>query len=314
MVKANLLKNIALFKRLNDQELDKLSKIINIKKVKKSDYLFKKGEKRKEFYIIVSGQIKLSQSNVKSEEGWSILKENDFISAHALLDSSTKHQQTAIIMEDSEVLAIKGEEYKTLINRNEHISNVISNELISGLNERLRHSTNKLVALYKTGQIVASEEKLADIAEETLKVIVSIIKIQKAIFSVYDKYKDESVILATAGFDKDEDLGNKRIKVKEDKVVAEMLDKRGIFKSIDKENIILKTNYHMEEALGCPMIFDGKFVGMILLGDKTESEFSVNNEILLRLITDQIAGAVYRAQKQDEAKAEEEIRRTYISH
>ncbi len=316
MINESVLKNVDIFSELKVNEISKLAKIIKLKKVKKGDYLFKKGDKRTDFFVVLSGYIKLSQSNNKNEEGWAILKVQDFICANALIKPGSIHAQTAFAVEDSELLSISGSSYVKLVKNNEHISNVVLSGLITGLNDRLKHSTNKLVALYKTGQITANEEKLKDIAHETLKVLTNVIKARKAVFTVIDKYKNENIILATVGYKKSDDVANKVIKMSEDKVMGEAYEKRKVFRSDgDWEfSLFLKSIYKIEKSLAVPLVFNNKVIGMILLGDKEGSAFSINNEVLLQLIANQIAGAVYRAEEEQEIKAAEELKRIYISN
>lgn len=315
MINESVLKNVDLFSELKANEISKLAKIIKLKKVKKGDCLFKKGDKRTDFFVVLSGYIKLSQSNNKNDEGWAILKMQDFICANALIKPVSIHAQTAFAAEDSELLSISGNSYIRLVKNNEHINNAVLSGLITGLNDRLKHSTNKLVALYKTGQITANEEGLKDIAYETLKVLTNIIKATKAVFTVIDKYKNENIILAAIGYKKNEDIANKVIKMSDDKVMGEAYETRKIFRS-DGEgefSLFLESIYKMKKSLGVPLVFNNKVIGMILLGDKEGSQFSINNEVLLQLIANQIAGAVYRAEEEKEIKAVEELKRIYVS-
>lgn len=315
MINESVLKNVDIFSNLKANEISKLAKIIKLKKVKKGDCLFKKGDKRTDFFVVLSGHIKLSQSNNKNEEGWAILKAQDFICANALINPGSLHMQTSFAVEDSELLSMSGSSYARIVKNNEHINNVVLSGLIAGLNDRLKHSTNKLVALYKTGQITANEEGLKDIARETLKVLTNIIKIKKAVFTVIDKYKNENIILAAEGYKKSEDIANKVIKMSDDKVISEACSTRKLFRSYGEGefHLFLASIYKMEKALGVPLIFNNKVIGMILLGDKKNGEFSVNNEVLLQLIANQIVGAVYRAEEEKDVKAVEELKRIYVS-
>lgn len=313
MTDIKILKNITIFKPFSIAELEKIAKIITLRKIKKGEFLFKQGDQRNEFFIIVSGQIKLAQSNTKNEEGWAILKRDDFICANALIDYKSFHHQAAIAVEDGEILAINGAGYKNLAKKNGSINNVVLSYLISGLNEHLRHSTNKLVTLYKTGQIASSQMNLEEAGKKILKSILQVIKAERAVFSIFDKYKKASVILATVGFSRGNEIKGKKIFLDNDEVMKEIFKTKEIYKSKPADNF-LEVTYRVAQAIASPMIFDGQIIGMILLGDKISGKFSINNEILLRLITNQIAEVVYRSGKKEEQKAEEEMRRTYISH
>lgn len=316
MINTSLLKNIDVFKKLTSQEINKLAKIISIKEIEKGECLFKKGDLRKEFYIVLTGHIKLSQSTNKNEMGWAILKSQDFICANALINPRTRHEQNACAVEESEILVIRGVDYLNLIKNNKNINSVILGGLIIGLNDRLKHSTNKLVTLYKTGQVTAEEEDLLKIAKQTLKIIVSIIKAKKAVFTFINKYKNENVILATEGYSKSSDISGKTISMKDDKIMDDIIENKGIYRSekVEDDSLFLESIYKMDNALGVPLAVNNKVIGMILLGDKITGNFSINNEILLQLISDQIAGAVYKAEEEKELKAAEELKRIYISN
>lgn len=313
MTDIKILKNITIFKPFSNSELEAIAKIINFRKIKKGEYLFKQGGQRNEFFVIVSGRIKLSQSNTKNEEGWAILKRDDFICANALIDYKSFHHQAAFAIEDGEILTIDGAGYKNLTKKNGKINDVMLSYLISGLNEHLRHSTNKLVTLYRTGQIASSEMDIEEAGKKILKIILQVIKVKRAVFLIFDKYKNASVILATVGFSKSDEIKGKKIFLDNDGMMKEIFRTKEIYKSKQADNFV-KDNYKVEQAIASPMMFDGQVIGAILLGDKISGEFSINNEILLRLITNQIAAVVYRTEKRTEQKAEEEMRRTYISH
>ncbi|MFH1029823.1 MAG: cyclic nucleotide-binding domain-containing protein [bacterium] len=316
MINTSLLKNIDIFKKLTIQEIKKLAKIVNIKKIEKGECLFTKGNLRKEFYVVLSGHIKLSQSSIKNEMGWAVLKSQDFISANALINPKTRHEQNACAVEESEVLVIRGDDYIKLAKNNKNINGVVLSGLIIGLNDRLKHSTNKLVTLYKTGQITSNEEDIIKIAKQTLKAVLSIIKAKKAVFTFINKYKNENSILASEGYVKSSDIAGKSISLKDDKIIGNIILNKGIYRSekIEDESLFLESIYKMDNALGAPLIFNNKVIGMILLGDKITGNFSINNEILLQLISDQIAGAIYRAEEEKELKAAEELKRIYISN
>ncbi len=313
MVDITLIKKLDIFKPLNTRDLEKIAKIIDLRKIKKGEYLFKQGDLRNEFFIVLSGQIKLSQNNNKNEEGWAILKKDDFICANALIDFKSAHTQSAFAIEDAEILIIKGIEFKKMAEKEKKINDAILKYLIRGLNEHLRHSTNKLVTVYKTGQIASEETDLENAGGKILKIILQVIKAKKAVFAVYDKYKNASVILTTEGFSKSEEIKGKKIPLIGDGVMRYLFSHEGIYKTMPEDGSLLK-EYKVQKAIASPMIFDREVVGMILLGDKISGEFSINNEILLKLITAQIAGSVYWAGKREEQKAEEEMGRTYISH
>lgn len=316
MINPTLLKNIEILKKLSPKEISKLARISNIKKIKGGEFLFKQGDFRREFYVVLSGQIKLSQSPNKNEMGWAVLKSQDFISANALINPKTKHEQNACALSESEVLVIKGNDFLKLAVKNKNINIVILSSLIAGLNDRLKHSTNKLVTLYKTGQITAAEEDLKIIAKETLKVILNIIKAKKGVFSIVNKYKNENIILASSGYSKANDIAGRSIKLSEDKVMDDIINSKNVYRSenVKDDSLFLESIYKIDNAIGAPLIFNNKVIGMILLGDKEIGNFSANNEMLLQLIANQIAGAVYRAQEEQEVKAAEELKRIYISN
>lgn len=316
MINPSLLRNIDIFKKLSPQEILKLAKVVNIKKIERGECLFKKGDLRKEFYVVISGHIKLSQSSSKNEMGWTVLKSQDFISANALINSKSKHAQNACAVEGSEVLVIRGVDYIKLVKNNKNINSVVLSGLIVGLNDRLKHSTNKLVTLYKTGQVTSNEEDLIKIAKKTLQIILNIIHAKKAVFTFINKYKNENIILATQGYNKANDIQGKSINLKDDKVISDIIANKGIYRSekVEDDSLFLESIYKMDNALAVPLIFNNSVIGMILLGDKITGNFSINNEILLQLIADQIAGAVYRAEEEKELKAAEELKRIYISN
>jgi PAS domain S-box-containing protein len=69
----------------------------------------------------------------------------------------------------------------------------------------------------------------------------------------------------------------------------------------------------IRSLLGVPLIVEGRLLGVLHVGTLTRREFSVDDQILLRLVTDRIALAVDRAQLHHQAETALTLRNEFLS-
>ncbi len=63
-----ILHNIDMFSSLNSDEIEKLSQIIRVEKFESNNIVFYEGDDAKYFYLLISGELKLYKTGIKSQE------------------------------------------------------------------------------------------------------------------------------------------------------------------------------------------------------------------------------------------------------
>lgn len=99
-----------------------LSENRKIRKFRKKDMLFMESDSPAFVFFVVSGKIKIFKSNEFGKEYIiDINKEGDFVGYIALIEN-TKHKQSAMAIEDSEVALIPSDEFYELLYSNQEIA------------------------------------------------------------------------------------------------------------------------------------------------------------------------------------------------
>ena len=110
----NFLKEVELFKNLNNNEVNKLASSIEVIELKSGEYLFKQNTPRTKIYIIYKGRVKLfKQSVYGTEEALASFTAKDFLSEGALMDDYP-HSTSARTMEDSVIFTIQRKKFDDL--------------------------------------------------------------------------------------------------------------------------------------------------------------------------------------------------------
>src|SRR6056297_2566200 len=95
------LQDMAVFSRLNDNELKLICKNSRGKRYKKGELIFLENDSLEKLYMIVEGRVKLTMLSPEGKEKvMTILQEGDLMGEISLFDHDT-HPLTAEVIEDS---------------------------------------------------------------------------------------------------------------------------------------------------------------------------------------------------------------------
>lgn len=142
-----ILKGIYLFEDLTDEELKKISGIIVTEKHSGGSVLFHEGDKGDEFYIILEGAVRISQSiSGAGEEALTILEKGNYLGEMALIEDAPRSAD-AIIHEDSELLVISKKDFDELLFFDKDIAYKMLWAFVRTLSGRLRETNEKIKAL-----------------------------------------------------------------------------------------------------------------------------------------------------------------------
>lgn len=137
-----------------------------IKKVKKKDSVFSEGETAGHMYFIVSGKIKTFRTNEDGKEFiTAILKDGDFFGYISLFDDLGR-RESAVALEDVELISISREDFFKILNSNE----LIALKFIKFMSKNMN----------------ATEERLIKLAYDSARK-----KVAEALLFVYNKFESE---------------------------------------------------------------------------------------------------------------------------
>ena len=315
MVEIKLVKNVPVFAGLKNDELESLASICQIKKTSVGEKLFRAGDGRKTFYVILSGKIKIFRLLNEEEEVIAYMDKNNFVVESALVDPKLKHTHHGEIMEPGEILTIEGNDFLKLAAKQPALANRVYGNIVVNLTERLHHANNKLVTVYSTGKIASTYANIYNLLPLLLETILTVIKAKKAFFALYKPFEDKIVIQEAIGFGDNQAIKNLALKLRNEPFLGKIYETgEDIFLTTEqsKTDKSLKRPYLGENALGVKVQAGQKNIGAIVLVDKKGENFNYNNQILLNIISRQIATAVLAAEKFEDKELGEELHRVYI--
>jgi len=172
MIKKEL-RNIDIFKTLNDREFAKIDNITTIKKLSENNILFYEGEKPKYFYILLDGYLKLYKTGIKSNE----IVLHYFTQASMVAEMATLENMnfpaTAVATRDNTMVALVDRAKFLNILKNDSI---FSFYIIRSLTKKIKHlevainrnlifdTTSKVCSLIKENPEFIKDSKNIQIA------------------------------------------------------------------------------------------------------------------------------------------------------
>src|SRR5574340_195882 len=111
---SKMLKEQALLEDLNDQELAKISKIVQKLKFKKGEYIFREKDDTRGLYLINTGKVEIAKV---TPDGWkqtlAVFTKGHFFGELSILEQR-KHQAVAVATENTELFLIGKEDFEKL--------------------------------------------------------------------------------------------------------------------------------------------------------------------------------------------------------
>ena len=139
-----LLKNVAIFKALDDDELGEVADVCRIEEFVSGEYIFHEGEHGNRLYLIVEGDVRISRDVPGSgEEALAILKPGALFGEMAVLDRSERSTH-AISNGGTKVLTITRPDFEMLLDFNREMAYKVLWSVTRLLSGRLRQTNDSL--------------------------------------------------------------------------------------------------------------------------------------------------------------------------
>ncbi|HEX9691253.1 MAG TPA: cyclic nucleotide-binding domain-containing protein [Gemmatimonadales bacterium] len=139
-----LIKQAAIFKDLDEEELAKVSEICKPQQFKFGQYVFKEGEAGNRLFIISQGDVRISRQVPGSgEEALAVLKPGACFGEMAVLDRSERSTD-AIANTDCTLLTITRSDFELLLDFDRELAYKVLWSIVRLLCERLRITNDNL--------------------------------------------------------------------------------------------------------------------------------------------------------------------------
>ena len=139
-----LITQSAIFKDLNDDELERIAEICETQEFKFGQHIFKEGDTGNRLYIISKGEVRISRDVPGSgEEALAVLKQGACFGEMAVLDRSERSTD-AIANTDCTLLTIPRSDFELLLDFNRELAYKVLWSVVRLLCGRLRITNDNL--------------------------------------------------------------------------------------------------------------------------------------------------------------------------
>jgi CRP-like cAMP-binding protein len=144
MAVIDLLRNVAIFKDLDDGELARVSEVCREQTFVSGEYVFREGEAGNRLYLIVEGEVRISRTIPGSgEEALAVLKKGAMFGEMAVFDRSERSTD-AISNGGTKCLTISRSDFELLLDFNRDIAYKVLWACVRMLSGRLRSTNDSL--------------------------------------------------------------------------------------------------------------------------------------------------------------------------
>ncbi len=143
----DFLRNLDLFKKLSDDELQHIESYLNKKTFSPGQHLFRENQPREAVFLISDGKVELYKSTPMGEEKrLALFGKNDFLGEGALLDDDP-HSTSARVLEPSVIFTIDVRDFKNHLNEHPELSAKILSNTAGVIARRMRQATTHVATL-----------------------------------------------------------------------------------------------------------------------------------------------------------------------
>lgn len=153
----DLLKRIEIFSDLDGAEIDIVSQFLKKERYNRGEIIFKEGSERKNLYIVIKGNIELSQLNSgSSNKILTYFKEGSFFGEISLIDD-TPHSTNALVYEDSLILVLTKDAFNSILLQYNNIAAKILVKIARVITRRIRLANTRVTNA--TGQYQSGKKR-----------------------------------------------------------------------------------------------------------------------------------------------------------
>jgi CRP-like cAMP-binding protein len=310
------LKSIKLFSGFTEEEFAKLAPLLHEQRYHDGRTIYAAGEPSENLYIIASGNVVVTHELDSDIITLAKLSAGYFFGEAGLLQKKHSHQSEArASSDDTVILKLDHDSFDKIKTDNPQLALHILHAIASTLSKRLGEDTTRIAIISAISDLVNEPKNLNNIeklAQEILAITVRAIPSNSAFLGVYSKHVPEQLkILASTGLSPKHIP--KELPVTSDPYLHKLFTQDG-------EISILSNRYESQEKvfyakrnlLARAITIEKNNVGVILLADKVNGEFTGQNGLMLQIIAGQVSFAIEEARLRKESQAQEELKREYV--
>jgi len=277
--------------------------------------IYNQGDSSENLYLVSKGDVIITHQLDGDVVTLAKIEAGFFFGEEGILSPNQRHQTRARAATDATLTVISARQFEKLQSEYSDIASVILKNLARTISERLDEDTLRIGILSAISQIVLDPDRLNNIkklAEDVLTITLKAIPSERAFLGIF-KSGDTGhlTILASAGITPKQ--LPRELPVDSDHYLQQLEQQDGEIKVPAKEyDSGNKVFYAKRNILGRTIILESSEIGVVLLADKNNGDFSNQNSLALQIIASQIALALNEAQNRSTQKARDEMEHRYV--
>jgi CRP-like cAMP-binding protein len=150
MVSIENLRDIIIFSRFTDEQLEKFQSLIDVLHFEEDDIVFREGDPAERFYFLKFGKI-LLEKKISEKISFAIgaIKPGYSFGWSALLDEGSSYTTRTVCAEACQVYSIRSGKLKTLLSEEPQIGFLFTQRLLWVVKSRLDHRTSQFVTVLR---------------------------------------------------------------------------------------------------------------------------------------------------------------------
>ncbi len=177
-INVEMIKNLPLFAKLSDKEIEASLKIFKLIEPNEPNYrIFEEGGVGDSLFLILKGTVEI-QKTIDAEKGTykilAVLPAGSFFGEMALLTGEARSASAVLRGEDSKLIKVDRNEFMNFMASTPQIASLILGALVNSLSERLRNTSTDVVTLYETGRIIGKNNNFNEIVSQILDRMIKV--------------------------------------------------------------------------------------------------------------------------------------------
>lgn len=315
MIQSAALKKFKFFSSFSDEDCARLAPLLYEQSYHAGAIIYSAGEMSEAWHLVNEGEVIITHQLNHETITLARLAPGYFFSESALLAPNHKHRTQAQAVSDTTVIKLSQANFAKLKSAQPALALAILEKISRVLSERLTENTMRLGIISAISRLVndpALTKNLPALANEVLRVTLEAIPCRQTFLGVYSQTDPEHIkILAAIGISPKE--LPRSLPVDTDRFLSQLHRQDGeIIISATRYANEPKVFYAKRNLLARGIKVEEDNVGLIVLSDKDNGDFTTANSLVLQIIAGQIAFALEAAAEREQHAAHEELERRYV--
>lgn len=307
------LKEIELFRNIDEKILESLAPVLKEEYFKDGQNIFIEDDVGDEIYFIFSGEVEIIKLINKEEnvvQSLSSLGKGEFFGEMALFDK--KHRSATVRAKgDITVFKLSCKDFCYFLKNDAHIAVGILGSMLSATIKRLRETDVGYATIYETGRLLACEQNIDKLLDGVLNKIMEVIpSCGRGFIALWNEFSEMFEVQSLERFSEGEVILKKNdavIKWLKENKERLIVDNSALTSLFNQKSL---PDYCGFSFIAQPFVHRGELLGFFLISNRSQKiDISRSQINLFSGIASQIAPVIANAKKITEEENRKRLRR-----